>query len=175
MGKDDRMRFHQIMESPHGREEKRPVKKKSKKVVKGAASHKAVDSAIATINDVAASATKAVIAVDKEYKKLSKTAKRLNKKRAALMKKSRSAAKRLKKDANAANKKAATIIKKDIAVIKKEAEKVNKLKSIASEELATLKAASKRAIAYVKGVTSADKALNKPKKKRRKKKVATTA
>ena len=65
------------MESPHGREEKRPVKKKSKKVVKGAASHKAVDSAIATINDVAASATKAVIAVDKEYKKLSKTGRRI--------------------------------------------------------------------------------------------------
>ena len=66
-------------------------------------------------------------------------------------------------------------VAKEMEVIKKEAEKVNKLKSIASEELATLKAASKRAIAYVKGVTSADKALNKPKKKRRKKKVATTA
>ena len=50
---------------------KKVVKKRAvKKVVKGAASHKAVDSAVATINDVAESTTKAVIAVDKENKKL---------------------------------------------------------------------------------------------------------
>ena len=65
-----------------------------------------------------------------------------------------------------------TVIKKDVAAIKKEAEKVNKLKAAAYEELAVLKAASKRAVAYAKGVTAADKALNKPKKKRRKKKAA---
>ena len=148
------------------------VKKKSIKDVKGAASHKAVDSAVATINDIAASATNAVIAVDKEYKKLQKTAKSLSRKRATLMRKTRTAAKRLKKDVSVANKKAVAVIKKDVAAVKKEAEKVNKLKSTVSEELAALKAASKRAVAYAKSVTAADKVLNKPKKKRRKKKAA---
>ena len=148
------------------------IKKKRKKSVKGAASEKAVDSAIATINEVAASATKAVIAVNKEYKKLSKSAKSLNRKRAALVKRTKKSAKILKKEATAANKKAVAILKKDIAVIKKEAEKINNLKSAVSAELAILKSASKRAIAYVKGVTVADKALNKPKKKIKKKKAA---
>jgi len=148
------------------------AKKKTTKLVKGAASEKAVDSAIATINEVAASATKAVIAVNNEYKKLTKTARSLNKKRAAMMKKAKTATNRLKKEATAANRKAVAVIKKDIAVIKKEAEKVRNVKSAVSEELATLKAASRRAIAYAKGVASADKVLNKPKKARRKKRAA---
>jgi len=151
---------------------KKKSKKTANKVVKGAASHKAVDSAIATINDVAASATKAVIAVDKEYKKLQKTAKSLNKKRATLTRKTRVAVNRVKKDASAANKKAVAVIKKDMAAIKKEADKVKNLKSSVYEELTTLKAASKRAVAYAKVVSTADKALNKPAKKKRMKKAA---
>ena len=78
----------------------------------------------------------------------------------------------MKKDASVANKKALAAIKKDVAAIKKEAEKVKKMKLAVSDELATLKAASKRAIAYAKGVTAADKALNKPVKKKRRKKAA---
>ena len=85
------------------------VKKKAKKTVKGETHLKAVDSAIASINDVAAAATKAVIATGKEYSKLEKTAKSMNKKRVSLMKKVKTAAKRLKKDANVANKKAVNI------------------------------------------------------------------
>ena len=148
------------------------IKKKAKKMVKGAAHLKAVDSAIAGINDLAAVATKAVIATEKEYKKLVKTAKSMNKKRASLMKKVKAATNRMKKDASAANKKAVAVIKKDIATIKKEIARHNLKKSAVAEELATLKSASKRAVAYAKAVTGADKVLNKPKKKKRKKKAA---
>ena len=148
------------------------IKKKAKKTVKGAAHLKVVDSAIDTINDVAAAATKAVIATGKEYKKLAKTAKSMNKKRASLMKKLKTAANRLKKDANAVNKKAVNVIKKDIVVVKKEVAKITAHKTVIAEELAVLKSASKRAVAYAKGVASADKVLNKPKKKKTKKKAA---
>ena len=86
------------------------------------------------------------------------------------MKKVKTAAKRVKKDANAANKKAVKVIKKDIAIVKKDIAKLKTVKSAVSEELASLKLASKRAAAYAKSVASADKVLNKPKKKRRKKK-----
>ena len=148
------------------------TKKKAKKTVKGATHLKTVDSAIASINDVAAAATNAVITTEKEYKKLAKTAKSINKKRASLMKKVKTATNRMKKDASAANKKAVAVVKKDIAAIKKEIDKHQSMKSAVSEELATLKSASKRAVAYAKAVTGADKVLNKPKKKKRKKKAA---
>ena len=148
------------------------TKKKAKKTVKGVTHLKTVDSAIDNINDVAAAATKAVIATEKEYKKLAKTAKSINKKRASLMKKVKTATNKMKKDANAANKKAVATIKKDIAAIKKEVAKHKSVKTVVSEELAALKLASKRAAAYAKAVTGADKVLNKPKKKKRKKKTA---
>ena len=148
------------------------IKKKVNKTVKGATHLKAVDSAIASINDVAATATKAVIATEKEYKKLVKAAKSMNKKRAALMKKAKTATNRMKKDTSTANKKMVSVIKKDIAAIKKELAKHQSVKSVVSEELATLKLASKRAVAYTKVVVGADKVLNKPKKKKRKKKAA---
>ena len=148
------------------------TKKKAKKTVKGATHLKVVDSAIDSINDVAAAATKAVIATEKEYKKLTKAAKSVNKKRASLMKKAKIAANRMKKDASSANKKAVSVIKKDIAAIKKELAKHKSVKTVVSEELATLKSASKRAVAYAKVVAGADKVLNKPKKKKRKKKAA---
>lgn len=148
------------------------IKKKAKKTVKGATHLKAVDSAIASINDVAAAATKAVIATEREYKKLAKAAKMMSKKRISLMKKAKIATNRMKKDASAANRKAVSIINKDIAAIKKELAKYNLVKSAISEELAALKSASKRAVAYAKGIVGADKVLNKPKKKKRKKKAA---
>jgi len=148
------------------------LKKKAKQMVKGAAHIQAVDSAIASINALAAGATKAVIATEKEYKKLLKTAKSMNKKRASLMKKVKAATNRMKKDASAANRKAVAVIKKDIAAIKKEIARHNSVKSAVAQELATLKSASKRAVAYAKAVTGADKVLNKPKKKKRKKKAA---
>lgn len=146
------------------------IKKKAKTAVKGTAHLKMVDSAIASINDVAAAATKAVIATGEEYKKLAKSAKSINKKRASLMKKAKTATNKMKKDASAANKKAVAVIKKDIAAIKKEAAKHQSVKSAIAEELAALKSASKRAVAYAKVVAGADKVLNKPKKKIKKKK-----
>jgi len=148
------------------------IKKKAKQAVKGITHLKAVDAAVAGINDLAAVATKAVIATEKEYIKLAKTAKSMNKKRASLMKKVKSATNRMKKDVSAANKKAVAVIKKDIAAIKKEIARHNSVKSAVAEELATLKSASKRAVAYAKAVTGVDKVLNKPKKKKRKKKAA---
>lgn len=148
------------------------TKKKAKKTVKGTTHLNVVDSAIANINDVATAATKAVIATEKEYKKLTKTAKSINKKRASLMKKAKTATNKMKKDASAANKKAMAVIKKDIAAIKTEVAKHKSVKSAVAEELATLKSASKRAVAYAKVVAGADKVLNKPKKKKRKKKAA---
>lgn len=148
------------------------TKKKSVKVIKSAASLKAVDSAVASLADMATATTKAVAAVGKENKKLLTEAKRLNKKRATLMRKKKSAKAKLTREPNATNKKAVTALDKEIAANRKDAAKVAAQKTGVSAELTALKTASKRAVSYTKAVISTDKVLNKPKKKVRRKKVA---
>lgn len=148
------------------------VKKKTRKVVTSAAAQKIVDNAVASLATTADSASKALDAVSKENKKLMTEIKRLSKKRATLMRKKKAAANRVKRDPNAANKKDLKGVEKDIAANQKEASKVRARKTTVSEELASLKTVAKRATAYTKAFTTADRALNKPKKKRRKARAA---
>lgn len=145
-------------------------KKKSTKTVTSAASIKVIEGALAGLADVASASAKAVVAVTKENKSLAAAAKRLGKKRSSLSKKKKSAAAKVKKESNAANKNALKSIDKELAVVKKEADKVKGQKATVSTELTGLKLASKRATAYAAALTKTDAILNKPKKKRRKKK-----
>jgi len=56
----------------------------------------------------------------------------------------------------------------ELAATRKALAKTRAAKAINSPELAALKAAQRQANAYSKAIAQADKALNKPKKKRRK-------
>ena len=152
------------------------IKKKAKpNNITSAAAIKTVESAFTSILNVADAAGKALNSTSNDNKKLLNEAKRLSKKRAILMRKKKTATARVKKDASAINKKALKQIEKDLSTVQKDAAKVTAKKTIVSGELATLKTALKRATAYQKALATADKVLNKPAKKRRKKKVARAA
>ena len=88
------------------------------------------------------------------------------------MKKKKAARAALNKDSSAANQKALKSIEKDIAANKKEAAKITAEKSLAIAELSALKVIAKRATVYTKAIASADKAMSKPKKRRKKRKTA---
>jgi len=141
-----------------------------KAVVKSAAMAKTLDSALAGLATICESGGKAVDSRAKDGKKLAAASKRLGKKRTTLGNRKKTAAARLKKDATADNRNALKAVEKELAAVAKEIAKVKKAKDANNAELTGLRASVKRANAYVKGITAADKVLNKPKKKRRKKK-----
>ncbi len=70
------------------------------------------------------------------------------------------------------NKKAVAAVAKELNATKNALDKTRVSKAAVSAELAALKAAAKRLTAYTKAIAAADKVLNKPVKKRKKKKVA---
>ena len=109
--------------------------------------------------------------LDKERKKLLAENKRISKKTAVLSKKKKAAATRLKKCPSAANRKAVNVITKELAALKKIGVSTRAASSANSEELKAIKASVKQAAAYLTVIVKADKLLNKPKKKRAKKRV----
>jgi len=146
-----------------------------KAVVKSAAMAKTLESALAGLAVVCENGGKAVDSRAKDGKKLAASSKRLSKKRATLAKRKKTVAAKLKKDATADNRNALKAVVKEMAAVAKEAASVKKAKDANNAELSGLRASVKCANAYAKGIAAADKVLNKPKKKRRKKKVAKSA
>ena len=128
----------------------------------------ATESLLVAKNDGEAAAS----SLEKDRKKLLAENKRLNKKRAVLTNKKRIAANRLKKTPNAENRKAANTINKDLAAIKKAGDKARAASSANSAELKLVKNSLKQASAYLAGMDKVDKLLNKPRKKRAKKRAA---
>ena len=113
----------------------------------------------------------AASALEKSRKKLLAENKRLSKKRAVLSKKKKAAANRLKKTPNAENRKAANSINKELTAITKAGVKARAVSSANAVELKSVKTSLKQASAYTAVIAKADKLLNKPKKKRAKKRV----
>lgn len=146
------------------------AKKKTKKTVSSAAAEKMVDAAVANLEEVATTSSREILTLSKESKKLTIATRRLSKKRALLMRKKKSAAGKMKIDPNAANRKNVKLIENEIAAIRKEAARVAGQKATLAPEMTDLRTISKRAVAYTKALAQTDKVLNKPKKKRRRKK-----
>jgi hypothetical protein len=146
-----------------------------KQVVKSAAVENKINSAMSTLSDAGVACQKAVTSRSADAKKLTNAARRLSKKRATLMKRKKTAAARLKKTPNAENRKAASAVAKELAATTKELTKARALKQANAAELSGLKASLKRVNTYAKVLDKADKELNKPKKKRRKKRVKKAA
>jgi len=146
-----------------------------KAVVKSAVMAKTLESALAGLATVCESGGNAVDSRAKDGKKLAASSKRLSKKRTTLGKRKKTAAARLKKDATADNRNALKAVEKELAMVSKEAAKVKKEKDANNAELSGLRDSVKRANAYAKGIAAADRVLNKPKKKARRKKVVKSA
>ena len=145
---------------------------KTKPIIKAAALDKTISTATDSLSKACGEATTAVTVKTDEAKKLTVEVKRLTKKKAVLTKRSKTAAARLKKDANAINKKAMATVTKDKKATQSALDKARTSKAVVSTELAALKAASKRLTAYTKSIAAIEKVLNKPAKKRIKRKAA---
>jgi hypothetical protein len=148
---------------------------KAKKVVKNDAIEKSVNAVMSTLSDAGVDCAKSILVCTKDAKSNLAASKRLSKKRAALSKRKRTAAARLKKTPNADNRKALKAVEKELAGVKKEIDKLTPVKSANSAELAALKVTARRINAYTTVLDRADKVLNKPKKKRRKKRAVRKA
>ena len=153
------------------------AKKKTRKksIVKSDALNKRIDSAVEALSSASAEAGLAVDSLSKEVKKLTAESKRLSKKRATLVKRKKVAAKKAKSSPSAETRKALNAVVKELSGISKLAPKARALKTAAAAELSGLKSASKRLNAYVTNLGKADKILNKPAKKRRKRRKAPAA
>ena len=143
---------------------------KAKPVVKAAALDKTINASTDSLTKACGDAATAVTKKTAEAKKLLAEVKRHLKKKSTLTKRSKTAAAKLKKDTNAANKKAVAAVAKELKATKAALDKARASKTVVLTELAALKAASKRLTAYTKAIAAANKVLNKPAKKRRKKK-----
>ena len=146
------------------------VKKKS--VVKNAALAKVIDTSLGNLEAATANGEKALALATKNNKQASADAKRLNKKRATLIKRRKSAAAKAKKDPVAANTKALKAVVKELNAVKNAAAKAKTVKAGHSEELSGLRVSCRRLAAYSNALAAADKVLNKPKKKARRKRKA---
>jgi len=143
-----------------------------KKIIKNAALAKVIDSSLSNLEAATANGAKALAVATKNSKQSSAEGKRLSKKRITLIKRRKTASAKVKKDPIAANKKALNAVDKELAAIRKAAAK-NKLVRVANfEELSGLRVSCRRLSAYSKAIAAADKALNKPKKKTRRRKAA---
>jgi hypothetical protein len=127
----------------------------------------ATENLLTAKNDSEAAAS----SLEKDRKKLLAENKRIAKKRAVLSRKKKAAANRLKKTPNAENRKAVNSISKELTTVSKAGVKARAAKSANAEELKSVKTSLKQASTYIAVIAKADKQLNKPKKKRARKRV----
>lgn len=144
----------------------------SKKTIKNAALAKVIDSSLTNLEAATASGSKALALATKNSKQSSAEGKRLSKKRITLIKRRKSAATKAKKEPIAANKKALGAVDKELAAIRKAASKNKVVKAANFDELSGLRVSCRRLSAYSKAISAADRVLNKPKKKTRRRKAA---
>jgi hypothetical protein len=147
--------------------------KKKQSIAKAAMVAKSLENALVNLEAAFESGTKAVTERTQNGSQFAKLVARLSKKRATLMKRKKLTTERIKKDASAENKKALRDVTKELDTVTKELGKAKIVKDANNAELGDLRASLKRTTAYRKGVAAADKVLNKPKKKPRKKRAVS--
>lgn len=145
------------------------AKKAKKSVAKSASVEKVIGNAMTALAAANSDGEKAVATLSKIAKKLTTEGKRLSKKRATLTKRKKATTTKVKKDGSADAKKLLKATIKELNAVKKDAAKSLAAKTANNAELKGLKVSAKRTKAYLAVIAKADKVLNKPKKKRRKK------
>ena len=146
------------------------VKKKS--VVKNVSLVKVIDTTLANLDMATSNGSAALARATKSSKQAAAEGKRISKKRVTLIKRRKAAAAKAQKNPIAVNKSALKAVDKELAAIRKAAAKNKTVKAANFDELSGLRTSCKRLNAYTKAIAAADKVLNKPKKKAKKRKVA---
>jgi hypothetical protein len=151
----------------------KPMKKATKKRIASSASiDKKIGTAVETLQAVYGDVTKAVVTRSAAAKKLTRETRSLSKKRATLVKRKRTATNRVRKTPSAETRKALRTVTAELNAVSKVLPKSREQKAANAQELASLKASLKRASAYLKEIAKADKVLNKPRKKVRRRRTA---
>lgn len=140
--------------------------------IKNAALVKTLETSLTNLENANINGAKALASATATAKKHSAESKRLNKKRMTLIKRRKAAAARAQKDPVAANNQALKAVDKELAMIRKAVAKSNQVKSAQYEELSGLRISCRRLAAYSKALAAADRVLNKPKKKTRRRKAS---
>ncbi|MGD8938868.1 MAG: hypothetical protein PVJ72_05775 [Gammaproteobacteria bacterium] len=148
--------------------------KKKKPIAKAGMVAKSLENALVNLEAAFESGTNAVAERAQNGSQYAKLVARLSKKRATLLKRKKLATTRVQKEPSADNNKALRDVKKELDSVTKELGKAKIVKDANNAELSDLRASLKRATAYRKGVAAADKVLNKPKKKSRRKKAVSS-
>ncbi len=143
-----------------------------KPVIKNTALVRVIDTSLANLEAATTNGAKALALATKKSKQSSAEGKRLNRKRVALIKRRITAGNKAKKNPDAANKKALTAVNRELAAIRKAVAKNKIVKAANFEELSGLRVSCRRLAAYMKTLAAADRVLNKPKKKTRKRKTS---
>jgi valyl-tRNA synthetase len=148
--------------------------KKKKPIAKAGMVAKSLENALVNLEAAFESGTNAVAERAQNGSQYAKLVARLSKKRATLLKRKKLATTRVQKEPSADNNKALRDVKKELDSVTKELGKAKIVKDANNAELSDLRASLKRATAYRKGVAAADKVLNQPKKKSRRKKAVSS-
>lgn len=153
------------------------LKKKTKKktLIKSNALEKLINSAVGGMEAALESGTEAINVLGKEVKSLNTQGSRLRKKRVILLKRKKATTGKLKKSPNAELRKLLRDVERELASSRKELTKVTSAKDVAAGELGALKGNFKKVSVYAKAIEKADKVLNKPVKKKKRKKSSKVA
>lgn len=144
--------------------------RKKRVIAKSAAVAKNIETSLAALGAACVAGDRAVAVRSKDGKSLAAATKRLSKKRASLAKRKRTSAKRAKASPSGETRKALRAVVKELATTKVQLGKARAAKGVNAVELTALKAAQRQASAYAKAILQADAVLNKPSKRRRKRK-----
>ncbi len=135
--------------------------KSKRAIAKTAAVMKNIEAAVSALEKACVAGNHAVAVRAKDGKGLASAAKRLSKKNAVLSKRKKLAAKRAKATPSGETRKALRAVIKELASTKKALAKARAAKGANATELAGLKPAQRRANAYAKAITQAEKSLGK--------------
>jgi len=140
---------------------------RKKTMVKSAAIDKVIDNAVTALRASCDNVAAAVEARAKDAKKFTAESKRIARKKATLTRRKRTLTARYKKIGGADTRKQLTATTKELAAVNKDGVRNRAVKSVNATELAALKASLKKTRAYLKEIDKADKTLNKPRRRRR--------
>ena len=132
---------------------------KKRSVAKSAAVERDLEASLAKLEAASKAGGVAVAARAKEAKRLATASKRLGRKRATLLRRKKTATKRAKARPSGETRGALRTAVRELASVRKEIAKTKGVKDANATELAALKAAHRRATAYLKAIARADRTL----------------
>lgn len=133
--------------------------KSKRALAKPAAVMKNIETAVASLESACVAGNHAVAKRSKDGKGLASAAKRLARKSAILTKRKRLSAKRARSSPSGETRRTLRSVIKELATTKKQLAKARAAKGANATELAAMKIAQRRANAYAKAITQAEKSL----------------